>query len=225
MSRLRASCFLLASCTLACFGMACAAGGLPPTHYYTLGPPEEPLEGGHQAADWADSEGLAIAVESLDVAPPYDQDRIVYRESTDSSEVGFYAYHRWAAPLGRLAQATLMSGLEGIPGIRAVGAMGSGSQFGAVLGGRILHIEEIAGSDGSAGSADRAGAVRLAFELELRSPSGETLWADGFAGSEAGVFADGGEVARALHRLFERLVVDAGRGLQKVAETLAADER
>ena len=105
----------------------------------------------------------------------------------------------------------MIDGLAGTAGVAALGAAGAGGDFDAVLGGRIYHLEELAG--------DSAGEVRAAVEIWLRSSSGEELWSVTLAGSEAGSFSDGDDVARALHRVFEGLVAEARRGLREALET------
>ena len=67
---------------------------MPTTHYYIL----EPRAGSSDDA----GAGVAVGVLPFEVDPPYDQDRIVYRIGADSPKVGFYEYHRWAAPLSRM---------------------------------------------------------------------------------------------------------------------------
>lgn len=185
-------------------GMACASRGLPATRYYTLtGSPELPTETEPIAAD-GEAPGWTIAVELLEVAIPYDQDRLVHRASTGSIEVGFYNYHRWAAPLGRLAQAALLDRLAGASGVASVRVAGTGSPN-AVLGGRVLHVEELAGADPR---------VRVAFELELRDPAGESLWTSGFTGEERARHASGAEVAAAVARVFDSLLDEARAALE-----------
>ena len=66
----------------------------PAMNYYVL----EPRSGA--SADAPD--GVRVGVLPFEVDPPYDQDRIVYRIGADSPKVGFYEYHRWAAPLSRM---------------------------------------------------------------------------------------------------------------------------
>jgi uncharacterized lipoprotein YmbA len=148
---------LLAGLTAACMG-----GSLPTTHYYTL---HLPSDAGARASD---APGLLIGVDSIAVDPPYDQDRIVYRRGEESAEVGFYAYHRWASPLGRLLQVALADGLAGARGIGAIEPVRSGRDYDARLGGRLLFLEEVDTAEGQG--------VRLSIELLLRDRAGESLW-------------------------------------------------
>ena len=76
----------LVSVLAAALTIGCASGGLPVTHYYTLGVPGQvkALGAGVPAVG-----GIRLAVESLAVATPYDQDRLVYRSSVETTEVGF----------------------------------------------------------------------------------------------------------------------------------------
>ena len=149
--------------------MTACAGSLPPTHYYTLAAPA-PLSGTAQAAG-----GLAIGVDSFSVDPPYDQDRIVYRDHEGSTEVGFYAYHRWAAPLGRLAAQAIADGLRGTRGVGAIEPATASGRYDARLLGRILYAEELGGAD--------AGEVRLGVTLELVGRDGGVMWSGRFVGS------------------------------------------
>lgn len=185
--------------------LSCASGGLPVTRYYTLTASADlPGSSSGQPAGQVDSAGALIAVEPLKVATPYDQDRLVHRASAESTEVGFYHYHRWAAPLGRLVQASLLTNLDGASGVAGLRLSGSG-QAGAVLGGRVLHVEEIDGPRPR---------VRVAFKLALRSSSNEELWHGAFAGEEPGSFSDGTEVAAAIARIFDRLLGEARAALE-----------
>ena len=106
---------LVVPLTVALLG-ACSSA--PTTHYYLLAPKGASLSAGAPASD---SAGLTVGVEPFTVDPPYDRDQLVYRLGLDSVEVGFYTYHRWAAPLGDLVALSLAEGLQGTPGIRDEG--------------------------------------------------------------------------------------------------------
>ncbi|MFQ5525832.1 MAG: ABC-type transport auxiliary lipoprotein family protein [Thermoanaerobaculia bacterium] len=204
--RATTSLWLLAACVAA----GCSSGGLPVTRYYTLDVPGEVQS---PARPGSPADLPALAVEALRVSPPYDQDRLVYRASPSATEVGFYSYHRWAAPLGRLAQVALVDALQGIDGVASVREIGS-REFDLVLGGRIVHVEEIASA--------LASEARIAIELSLRTDGGDQVWAGSFNASEPGRFANGGEVGRALHRVFQGLVAEAKSGLEQVLAASAS---
>jgi uncharacterized lipoprotein YmbA len=151
---------------------------LPPTHYYVL--ELDPAPGGEAArgsSDAATASGAAtdastwtIGVRPFAVDAPYDQDRIVYRVGEGSPEVGFYAYHLWAAPLSSMLAAAVATGLEGAPGVAAVEPVVAGRVYRAFINGRVLAVEEI-------DLADRQ-LVRATIELRLVDREGAELWAD-----------------------------------------------
>jgi uncharacterized lipoprotein YmbA len=87
-------------------GTLAACGRGPATHYYLLEPREE-------TSSAAAGSAATVGVRAFHVEPPYDQDRIVYRVGLESSEIGFYAYHRWAAPLSRMVPRVVAEGLDG----------------------------------------------------------------------------------------------------------------
>ena len=73
----------------------CSKNSAPETRYYVLQatPAEAPMASG---------EGLELGVETFRVDAPYDREEVVYRVGREALEVGFYAYHRWASPVGQL---------------------------------------------------------------------------------------------------------------------------
>ncbi len=188
---------------LTVFVLACTcSGALPPTHYYTLRP--QPAGAGEAAGGGAPrsaAAGLAVGVETFRVDPPYDQDRIVFRPGPDSTEVGFYAYHRWAAPLGRLVAVAIADGLRDTPGIASIEPAVSTADYSARLGGRVLHLEEVDRPDGPQ--------ARIALAIELTGGDGGVLWSGTLRESATGPAATPAEIAglmeRALSRLLERL--------------------
>jgi len=188
------------SALLALFALlAGCAGGLPPTHYYVLQPPPE-------APEYAAGEaGLAIGVEAFAVDPPYDQDRIVYRRGRDSSEVGFYAYHRWASPPGRLISVALAAGLRGTPGIAAIEPATSTGDYSARLRGRVIYLEALDSEDTQE--------ARIALELELWDRNGAALWSETVSGTASGQATSGGEVAGLLRRAFANALAATRQGL------------
>ncbi len=155
------------------------AGRLPETHYYTLLPPQN-----FQATTGAEEiGGFAIGVESFTVDPPYDQDRLVYRPVEASAEVGFYAYHRWASPLGRLVAVALADGLRGTAGVAAIEPAVSTGSYSARLRGRVIRFEEV-----ELASTREA---RMTVEVELVDRDGERLWKETITSSgRSGVGSD-----------------------------------
>jgi ABC-type uncharacterized transport system auxiliary subunit len=144
----------------------CGCGGsVPPTHFYVLEPQDVPRV---EAQNTATTRGLTIGVETFRVDPPYDQDRIVYRANEGSAEVGFYAYHRWAAPLGRMLPGVVASAYSGVPGAKSIEPMTSGRSYDAFLRGRVLVFEEIDTADGPR--------IRVHVNLRLDASDGTQLW-------------------------------------------------
>ena len=136
----------------------------PLTRYYVLGNPAP------EATRAALASGLDIGVRPFEVDPPYDQDRIVYRLGRDGAEVGFYSYHRWAAPLERMLPRLVAARLSGTPGLRSIEPAAPGSRYDVWLAGRVLGLEEI---DHEAGQD-----VEVRIELALERPDGSRIWSE-----------------------------------------------
>ncbi len=191
---------------LALFLVSGCRSTLPATHYYVLTPLPEAAGG----------EGdLTLEVQTFLVDPPYDRDAVVYRLGADTGEVGFYAYHRWASPLGRLVSVALAEGLRGTPGLGRVepsGSMGS-ERPSHLLRGRVVRAGEIG----------RAGGVEAHFELDVElldlnaGVGGDVVWTQRVAGSAEGNPASAGEFMELLQQAFDQAVREIRLGL---AETL-----
>lgn len=186
-----------------------ACSSAPPTHYYVLAPAQTSQEA---ASSESDSEGLRIGVEPLTVDPPYDRNQLVYRLGTDSVEVGFYTYHRWAAPLGNLVAVALTEGLRGTPGVEHIEPVSSGGDYTALLRGRVVYLEEI--------DVPGQQLARLALELRLVDRSGETLWADQVTGSAAGSSETVVGIVEQLYQAFDQALEQARAGLTTAAAML-----
>ena len=143
--------------------IAPACGRLPPMHYYVLELPDE-ASGSAQSGE----KGLIIGVETFQVDPPYDQDRIVYRVGENSVEVGFYAYHRWAVPLSRMLPKVVASGLQGAAGVKSIEPLVPSQDYTALLEGRVLSFEQIDTSEGQR--------IHVRITLVLRLQDGTELW-------------------------------------------------
>jgi uncharacterized lipoprotein YmbA len=176
---------------------------LPPTHYYVVELDPVPAAGGatgNEGADrastaasagaTADASGWILGVRPFAVDAPYDQDRIVYRVGEGSPEVGFYAYHLWAAPLSTMLAAAVATGLEGAPGVVAVEPVVAGRTYRAFVNGRVLAVEEI-------DLADRQ-LVRATIELRLVDREGAELWTDVVTARGETRTEEVGEVVEAL---------------------------
>jgi uncharacterized lipoprotein YmbA len=143
---------------------------LPPTHYYVLELDPAPAAAAAGGGAVAEASAWTIGVRPFAVDAPYDQDRIVYRVGEGSAEVGFYAYHLWAAPLSSMLAAAVATGLEGAAGVAAIEPVAAGRTYRAFINGRVLAVEEI-------DLADRQ-LVRASIELRLVDRDGAELWAD-----------------------------------------------
>ena len=197
----------LGALVVLCGLIAGCAGGMPTTHYYVLRPPSE-AQGEARIATVED--GLVVGVEAFAVDPPYDQDRIVYRRGRDSPEVGFYAYHRWASPLGRLVSIAFAERLRGTPGIAAIEPATTSDDYSARLRGRVLYLEEVDSEDGQE--------ARVAVELELWDRDGRALWSQTVSGTASGRAVTGDEVVLLVRRAFDSALETARQGLTAALE-------
>jgi uncharacterized lipoprotein YmbA len=204
MRQKRALCGLALLLAGSCLAVAC--GSAPPTHYYVLAPGGELA---HRSAPAGKPDGLRIGVEPLTVDPPYDRDQLVYRMGTDSVEVGFYEYHRWAAPLGELLCVALAEGLRGTPGIAAIEPVTASGSYDAFLRGRVVYLEEIDLPHGQQ--------ARVQLELRLVDPDALTLWSQEVAGSAEGQNDAVAEIVDQLYRAFEQALQEARTGLAEAS--------
>jgi uncharacterized lipoprotein YmbA len=194
---------LAVSLAVAIFGtLFGACSSAPTTHYYLLSP-TRPAPA--TSAEATGTVGLTIGVEPFTVDPPYDRDQLVYRLGTDSVEVGFYTYHRWAAPLGDLVAVSIAEGLRDTPGIDRIEPVTSGGDYAAFLRGRVLYLEEI----------DTPGQqmARLGLELRLISRDGKTLWTAEVEGSAAGSNETVAGIVEQLYQAFDQALEQARSGL------------
>lgn len=197
-----APCGLLAAVALAAAG---CAGKAPPLHYYTLeGRPPEATP----AAD-----GWTILVGPLLVDPPYDQDRLVYRLESAAAEVGFYNYHRWAAPLGQLIAVALAADLEATAGVAGADPAVTRADYDARLTGRVLHFAEVDTAGGAA--------AEIAIEFRFVDAEGGELWSGLLKARAPGVTGSPGRGAQAMG-LVQRAFADLSDQLQERIATVLA---
>ena len=179
--------------TAVCLLTTCVGcGKVPKTHYYILEPPELTQRQGREA------NGLDIGVEAFLVDPPYDQDRIVYRVGRSSPEVGFYDYHRWAAPLSRMLPKVVADSFDTVPGVASIEPTNIGRDYAAFLTGRLRAFEEIDLPEGQQ--------VRVWLELTLTTAEGDALWV-GTAAAETVARSD------SVDQIVERLQAALAEGL------------
>lgn len=192
---------------VACAVPACRS--TPPTRYYLLAPAAPREQAPPLPA--SNPEGLRIGVEPFTVDPPYDHDRLIFRAGADAVEVGFYEYHRWAAPLSDLVAVAIAEGLRGTPGVAAVEPVSAAGDYSAYLRGRVIYLEEL----------DLPGRqqARLRLELRLVAASGLTLWSQEVAGSAEGQRETVAEVVELLYRAFEEALEAARTGLAAAVAT------
>lgn len=186
---------------------ALAAGACrsqPPSHLYVIAQPDA-------AMATAATSGLRLAVRPFRVEPPYDDARLVYRVGSDSPEIGFYAYHRWAAPLGdQLAQAAIASFAD-LPDVGSIFRAAVGREHDAVLVGRLLYLEEL----------DLPGEqiAHIGVELALLDEGGREVWAETVSGRVSGRADEVSEIVMGMRRAtFEAL----GRARPGLTAGLAA---
>jgi len=183
---------------LLALALAFVGCGRPPaTHYYMLSLVPR--------ADAPDSvathaEGLAVGVRPFEVDPPYDQDRIVYRVKARSTEVGFYAYHRWAAPLSRMLPLVVARGFAGTEGVRSIEPAVGVRGYDAFLSGRVRTIEEVDHSGGQD--------VVLHIALSLQSVSGEEWWSEVLTARSTVEARDVSQIVEEMNRALGQAIVE-----------------
>lgn len=144
--------------------LSAGCGSLPPTHYYSLSTP----------ADYSTSPAMArqcdLAVDRFDVAAPYDQSQLVFRQAEAPHELGFYHYHRWGRPLSDELAEALVHLLRSRLSEARVELLGADASCALVLRGQLLHLEEVSTSEGLE--------ARLEVRFLLEDASGTTVWGE-----------------------------------------------
>jgi ABC-type uncharacterized transport system auxiliary subunit len=115
---------LLAS-TLGC-------GHVPQTHYYLFDYERASVPG--------QTLPVSIGIASVEVVPPYDQERLVFRRSRH--EVEFYHYHRWVEHPAQLVRRCLLRDLAQSQRFREVVPFPGHRSVDYVLSVRIERLEE-----------------------------------------------------------------------------------
>jgi uncharacterized lipoprotein YmbA len=187
------------------FGLTLLAscGGVPRTHYFVLS----------AAAVSADTPGTgSVGVAPFRVAPPYDGDRIVYRLGEHGPEVGFYPYHRWAAPLSRMLP-TVVADTFGTSLDAEFEPKVPGVVYDAILSGQLFVIEELDRAQGPF--------VRVSLGLELRGPDGDELWSTRLAAEVEVGERDVVEVVRSMEQALASILAEAREPLGTVLATVA----
>jgi len=177
--------------------MLVGCGGPPATHYYLLELTPSVAAGTGAGAE----RGLTVGVRTFQVDPPYDQDRIVYRVRERSSEVGFYAYHRWAAPLSRMLPLAVATGLDGADGLRLIEPAVTGRSYDAYLVGRVLTLEEVDHSGGQD--------IVVRLKLGLRSGDGTEVWSEVLTAEDTIDTQDVGDIVEQMSQVVSRAIEQA----------------
>lgn len=108
---------------------------VPEIHYYLLDNPLENPDFNQQP-----KHDKILGVQLFDIAPLYDQDKIVYRESF--YEAKFYNYHRWIAPPDEMITAETIDHITNSSLFKNVIQYPSTLNVDYILKGNILAFEE-----------------------------------------------------------------------------------
>jgi len=182
------------------------ARSTPATRYYQLVAPASVAA--------PDQTGSAIlAVEAFETDGPYDDARIVYRESR--YRLDYYHYHRWAAAPGALVADFLRDAYGRSGRFRRVVAEADADST-VVLTGRVIALEEIDRQDGR-------WQARVALELALRDAAGgELVWSERLEETEPIQQRSPEGVARALSTAMARIAARTAPAIARRAEVVAA---
>lgn len=203
----------LAMATFLGWNAGCSA--VPEVRYYELTPPTAeptPTATSSEAIDTL-NDGLWLGVEELTVDPPYDQDRLVYRLSATSAEVGFYEFTRWAAPLGQMLQGDLVTSLEGQKGLRGVEPAVAGRVYDVLLRGRVLRVEQVDRTDGTIDAY-------LSISWQVADSTGRPRCRGEVDGEAQGMADDGDGVMTLMSQAASRAL---SKARQKVSSCLEVD--
>lgn len=174
---------------------ACGAVEVPEERYYRLALPEVPAAPG---AEQKPRELGVLRVRSLELAATLDGDRIMVAESP--VRLRALEFHRWVAPLPRMLQDELITGLRRSGAFTEVKSELDPSGEDLRLSGRVLDCHQVAGE------GQWTALLRLELRLE-RAGDGRTLFRDEFVSRVP--LQDGGQ---------DGLVEGLSRGLQEVLQ-------
>lgn len=155
---------------VAVLALASCGQSIPQTRLYRLSLPKIPIEQ-PTAPGCADGQGPSLVIDELRVDPPYEDPRMVYRET--KFRLDRYPYDEWTAPLGELVADALASGYT------ATGRFGRvdrdwKTDHASVLQGRVVAVEEVDRSP-------RAWSAHVVLDLQLRDEETEReLWSQRF---------------------------------------------
>ncbi len=132
-------------------------GDVPEARFYTLA--IDSIDSAARAPA-APRTTLRLAVDDVKIAPEYRTDRLAYRESP--YDIGYYGYHRWAAPPEALVRRALRERLAAA-GLFASVEEATGGAADLRLEGVVEAIVEV--------DAKGRWSGRLALALALRDPA------------------------------------------------------
>jgi len=171
--------------------LGACAGKLPETRFYQLAPTEKVSEPTGEAT---------LVLEALATDPAYDDDRIVYR--TTPYRLDYYQYHRWSAAPGMMVGNYLEQAFERSGRFRSV-VREQSADAPAVLGGRVIAIEEI-------DTSKTSWRGRIVIELTLTATrTGGVLWTQQFDESEPLAAQTPEGLAKALSTAMARIATRA----------------
>ncbi len=180
----------------------CTGAKLPDTRYYQLAAPSSETTGGD----------LTLVLEPLTTDQAYDDERIVYR--TTPYRLDYYQYHRWSAAPGAMVGNFLEQQLEHSGRFRSV-SRDMTPDAPAILGGRVIAIEEVDTSKGH-------WVGRIALELTLtEAKTNRVLWTKQFEETEPLANQNPEGLARALSAAMERIALKAAPQIEQRAHESA----
>ncbi len=171
--------------------LGACAGKLPETRFYQLAATQSAAEPTGDAT---------LILETLETDPAYDDDRIVYR--TTPYRLDYYQYHRWSATPGTMVGNYLEQAFESSGKFRSV-LRDATADAPAVLGGRVLAIEEI-------DTSKTSWRGRIVIELRLTETKTNTVvWTQQFDESEPLAAQTPEGLAKALSTAMARIATRA----------------
>jgi len=183
--------------------LGACGGKLPETRFYQLAATSAPAE---------PTGGVTLVLEPLSTDPAYDDDRIVFR--TTPYRLDYYQYHRWSAAPGTMVGNYLEQAFESSGKFRAV-VRELSPDAPAVLGGRVIAIEEI-------DTSKTSWRGRIVVELTLtEARTGVVLWTEQFDESEPLATQTPEGLAKALSTAMARIAARAAPAVADIADRQA----
>ncbi len=180
----------------------CSGAKLPDTRFYQLAAPASMKTGGD----------LTLVMAPLETDQAYDDERIVYRSTP--YRLDYYQYHRWSAAPGAMVGNFLEQSFEHSGRFRSV-THDLSPDAPAVLGGRVVAIEEVDTSKGH-------WVGHIVVELTLtEAKTNRVLWTQQFDETEPLQNQDPEGLARALSLAMERIALKAGPEIEQHAHASA----